>query len=188
MKLRKVAKLCTDSGSVQLIDLKHGQQWVGNDQAIYFAYGLPYMEEGHVPRVFDFSIKQKDNTVVEWITADDSPYDFSDNTTKETPLERSEMSILWNGLEYIPFLSANQLMYVDNLLLEALSSVVQDQRYYLRHTESGSPYLAVKNGLFLEAVMIPGRLTEKMTNEIGLLAGFTRNSFYTTENSRLTVV
>ncbi|MBQ9269694.1 MAG: hypothetical protein IJ206_09290 [Oscillospiraceae bacterium] len=181
MKLKKVAALCKKHKQAAIFQQwKYpstggprylAKQFISDGYAAYSAYGLPELTKESLLRIFD--VKEED--FEKWrVSVDELPdsLDFRDDIDDEIrietfywPVVRNEETIYVFGTE------GNGVLFVKEDYIAAAGESGYRTYFERRTRESGNPYIAVKNGVMLEAIILPVNiLTESVVQDYRDLA------------------
>lgn len=176
MELTVVSRLCKRSGFIQLIDRPGGEQWLGTDIGLYPLNNLPYMKEEHLPQLLGLSLKQQHDTHVQHITSLDSGMNFKNNLEDEFSIEKMPVVIEWRGVRLVPFTNDTMVLYLNVDYLTPLTVPGESQLYFVRTDNKGTPYLAIKGGLMLQAAVYPQHYDTSFGTVLNKLAQLTNLS------------
>lgn len=165
MKIRKLAALCKAEKTIQLVDEKNGKQWVGNGATLYPLLGLPTMSEVQVMRMFDIPQSDNEKYHVRRADADDLPVDLSDIANGETKLQPPDICITYAGQEFMPLPASGKVLWINPEYFDPVRKS-GDLDLYERVDSWGIPYIAVKAGMMLEAVIYPLSVGDKLPGRL----------------------
>lgn len=168
MKIRKLAALCKAAKHIQLVDEKNGKQWVGNGATLYPLLGLPTMSEVQVMRMFDIPQSDNEKYHVHRADVDDLPVDLSDIANGETKLQPPDICITYAGQKFMPLAASGTVLWINPEYLDPVRKS-GDLDLYKRVDSRGIPYIAVKAGMMLEAIIYPLNMGEKLINRLKAL-------------------
>lgn len=166
MKLKNVGALCKSAKSIVLYD-DGARQWVGEGGAIYILpenLGRMSVEmlctifDIHTDKAADFFTRRSD-----WPT----PYDGEDDTEEDELIFDTDRRVMFNKRDMVPLQAPDGKVYfVQAKYLKAVDDS-ENLHMTLRVTEAGTPYIAVKDGMFLAAIIMPVRFEETATSWLG---------------------
>lgn len=167
MKIRKVSALCKAEKTVQLVDAhRTEEQWVGDGAALYPLRGLPTMSEGNILRMFDISPNDSEKYQVRRVDDIDLPIDLSDIPDNgETKLPNPDICITYAGKDVMPLDASGKVLWIDPKYIDPVRKS-GDLELYERVDANGIPYIAVKAGMMLEAIIYPLSIGDKMINRL----------------------
>lgn len=157
--------------------------WLGTRAAMYRADGLP---EAHgkeqAAAILSISEKKVDQMLFREIDLREEPSELclDDWTNEEMPAQDVEMQACKKGRTYKALVAEDgELLFYDERYLDPLADDFKDGNYKVltvRRMGNGTPYIAVKNGLELLALVLPVQLLdekymETLSNFTALCAG-----------------
>ena len=162
MKIKKIVDICRKEGYVKLFTDESGVQWLGCNQALFPLFGMPKLDGDTFFTVFDFTPKQKEETVFNSCPLSDDFYtgDFCPNG--EWLCEELSPCLPYGSRILVPFRSMLGIGFVDSKLLDPLSDERHDLEIYERMSKVGDRYYAVKFGMCLRAVILPFNAVSKV--------------------------
>lgn len=164
MKIKKVAAICR-SNKTLVICRRDGRQLIGNGHALYELRGLPQMKPEEMLRMFDDKEDQMDSWYIPGIR-DMEHYDFRDDVEAEEDL-RMDLPLIGSGGDLLWPLEAEsgEIIFVNSELLKPIESEMMCLT--LRRTAAGSPYVVVKDGFLLEAMIMPyAYMTQRLCDQM----------------------
>ena len=181
MKLKKVAALCKKHKRALIFQQwkypstggpKYlAKQFISDGYAAYSAHGLPELTKESLLQIFD--VKQED--FEKWrVSVDELPdsLDFRDDIDDETRIETFYWPIVRNDETiYVFGTEENGVLFAKEDHIAAVGDSGYRIYFERRTRESGNPYIAVKNGVMLEAIILPTNiLTESVIQDFRDLA------------------
>lgn len=154
MKIKKIVDMCRREGVVRIYDGEDGTQWISNGYACYPLYDVPELSKDEFFTVFDFSAKQRDETVFQRTTLPDS-LSFKDFDVTERECEKLSPSIPYGSRILIPYKTARGIKFLDSEFLAPLIGESGESQVFERISKKGEAYFAVKVGMCLRAVVMP---------------------------------
>lgn len=140
---------------------KNGEQWISNGAAIY-NIGNTEFDAVNIKPILP-------NSKGEWQVESNYTYtyselEFEDIANYEEPCDRlPETEITHRGETYIPFILPNrEVMFINKKYLKPF--VIETSGvsvFYVRTSQIGGNYLAVKDGMILKGIILPVKLVEK---------------------------
>ena len=158
MKIKKIESICKSDKSIVI--LKNGaDQWLGDGEAMYKLDNMPPLDESTILTLFDVAEKEREKYFIRGSESsiDLFPlgYNFSDADETEQIIERTPITVSFAGHTAIPFMSDIGALYIESRYLAPFHKLENGYELYVRFTEIGSPYIAVKTGLLIIAIIIP---------------------------------
>lgn len=158
MKIKKLAALCKKSKRViiyerEIAGTEQVQQYISDGTGTYPVFGLPRLTKETVLTIFD--VEQKDwNKWYVSVYADPEDILVRDTVDWELPLKRFYQPIIHNDRTVKSVQIDGQTVFFDNAYLAPVADA-KDIMYYGRRTRLGTPVIAVKSGLLLQATIMP---------------------------------
>lgn len=139
------------------------QQYISNGFAAYPVYGLPRLDKVMLLTIMDIPADQWCDW---WVSIKDVPssMNFTDIDEQEERLTDFYGEITVNGTPLRPVGTAhNGLVLVNPEFIKPLEDVAKNGiETYIRYTPDNSPYLAVKSGLLVQAIIMPVSVTKSL--------------------------
>ena len=140
-----------------------GRKFIGDGAAFYLLPDGLAMPAAGMLDVFDVALDKRDD----WTTADHAADCrgmalFEDVAAAEEEAEPIELTLGVNGEVLRPVGNAFQTILINEAYFKPLEDERQTLRFFLRHNLAGTPYVAVKAGLLLRAMLTPVRLGAKL--------------------------
>lgn len=154
MKIKKIVDMCRRDGVVRIYGGEGGTQWISNGYACYPLYDVPELSEDEFFTVFDFSAKQRDETVFQRAALPDS-LSFKDFDATERGCEKLSPSIPYGSRLLIPYKTVRGIKFLDSEYLEPLIGESGESQVFERISKKGEAYFAIKVGMCLRAVVMP---------------------------------
>lgn len=154
MKIKKIVDMCRREGVVRIYDGEGGTQWISNGYACYPLYDVPELSEDEFFTVFDFSAKQRDETVFQRTTLPES-MSFKDFDVTERECEKLSPSIPYGSRILIPYKTVRGIKFLDSEFLAPLIGESGESEVFERLSDKGEPYFAIKVGMCLRAIVMP---------------------------------
>lgn len=168
MKLKKVFDLCSKASTCQLVDQRPGdpdtEQWIGDGYALYRINDLPYLEEQNIYSMFDVSPKKQEGFSFRHVT-DGPPCSLEDTHPEEAMIEKQYMQIVSGGKLLTPMKTSRGIVLIDSKYLRPL----EDQRGTTEYYAQGENLIAVKTGMYLEAVIAGVTVEKTLVEELAKL-------------------
>ncbi|MBR4295724.1 MAG: hypothetical protein IKT56_02660 [Clostridia bacterium] len=155
MKIKSIEQICKANKTIFLYSGRDGRQWISNGEAYYPLTKLPQLDEDIVFTIFDIPEEKREKYI---FNIDELPGTlcFLDDDTEggERPLGKSLGHIIENGKTLAAFNSSHGAIYINTKYLkpfENSSGLMLTERTDIL----GHPYIAVKDGMFLEGIILP---------------------------------
>ena len=166
MKLKAIEKICKAAKTVILWPTEDGRVFAGDGGAFYLLPdALSKISARDMLDVFDVPVdKQSD-----WSARVCEPNErgeemFADGGVVEDGVEPVEMTLGICGDVLQPIGNAFEMHLIDEIYLKPLEDE-RGPRYFLRHA-GGTPYIAVKSGMMLHAVIMPKKIAPKVCGKM----------------------
>ena len=152
MKIKKIVDICRREGVARIYEDKSGNQWLSCGYASYPLYEVPKLSEDEFFTIFDFTEKQRDQTIFERA---EFPANFStsDYSLSDTICEKLSPNIPFGSRLLIPFSTVGGIKFLDSEYLAPFAG--ESIEVYERISEKGERYFAVKVGMCLRAIITP---------------------------------
>ncbi len=158
----KALNLFKNGRYIMILDnKKNGEQWISNGAAIY-NIGNTEFDAVNIKPILP-------NAKGEWQVESNYTYTYSelkfeDIANYEEPCDRLPgTEITHQGETYIPFILPNrEVMFINKKYLKPF--VIETSgvsAFYVRTSQIGGNYLAVKDGMILKGIILPVKLVEK---------------------------
>lgn len=166
MKLKAIEKICKVSKKVILWPTEDGRVFAGDGGAFYLLPdALSKISARDMLDVFDVPLdKQSDWSARECEPSERGEEMFADGGVAEDGVETVEMTLGVGGDVLRPVGNAFEMHMIDEMYLKPL----EDERmrcFFLRHA-GDTPYIAVKSGMMLHAVIMPKKIAPKVCGQI----------------------
>lgn len=178
MKIKSIGALCKKSKTITIFERRDREelieQWVSNGYAAYPLSGIPAMKPSELLTMFDIPQKEQ----ADWTTyVKPMPTGtcLDNNDFTELPADISSLRLIWHGKTLVPFYSDGRIIIVSDMYFSPLTDEAAEISYYSRMDSNGQRYIALKQGLFLRAVIMPYMLTgESRSDMCGQLSDIER--------------
>lgn len=170
MKLQKIAKLCKKTGIMRIFFGENDWIWyISDGVAAYPVHGVPVMDKDSLFTMFDYDQKTREKMFYTEAQLDTGTIDFSDKTDDEVEAKAGTyraLQICHGGYILQPLGWGERLLLFDATKLAPLEQS-QYRALYVRVSPSGQPYVVVKDGELLVAVILPMlEVPEELTNAL----------------------
>lgn len=171
MKIKKIISLCKAEKTIALFeDYKNSVQWLSNGDAVYLLDNdMPLLDTEALCKLYDINDKAQEKIAM--IDRElPSGIDFRDNIDEESEAEPLGVSVIYNGGILEPLMTEEGILYVERAYLEPLTDSPTDTwRFALRHDSRGKPFIVVKIGLFVSAVIYTYKMPELFVEKLETL-------------------
>lgn len=157
MKIKSIAAICKVRKRITLFTkfARDGSvvQYIGDGIALYPISGLPPLDDKNVLIMFDVPEKQWDDWFVECAEIPEgiNPLDVD---PEEKLVEKSELSLIYAGRTLKPLYAHQGLLLIENRYLAPIADLDKTE-FYERRAIAGQPYIAVKSGMIVNAIIMP---------------------------------
>ncbi len=171
MRIKKIISLCKESKVIALFwDEEREAQWLSNGDAAYLLDNdMPLLDTEALCKLYDINDKAQEKSAM--IDRElPSGIDFRDNIDEESEAEPLGVSVIYNGGILEPLMTEEGILYVERAYLEPLTDSPTDTwRLTLRHDNRGKPFIVVKIGLFVSAVIYTYKMPELFVEKLETL-------------------
>lgn len=178
MKINAIYQLCKKSGAIRVFDHRE-VQWLGNGIAAYALHSAARLSEHNVFTMLDIPAKKKDEYSFSEMDAPRT-YCLEDTEAGEEAVTIPKMGLLISGKVVLPIQTRRGIVMLNSKYLKPVEKE-EEMRLFVRWTEKFEPYIIVKNGLLIIAVIMPAfvvneemvedlkNLTEKCEEELSMI-------------------
>lgn len=180
MKIKKIVDICRREGVARIYDDEKEVQWLSCGYACYPLYEVPELSEDEFFTVFDFSVKQREETIFE--RAEFPLYlSTKDFFPGELLCEKLSPNIPFGSKLLIPFKTTSGIKFLDSEYLAPLADETEIE-VYVREPANGEPYFAVKVGMCLRAIIMPfNAINKSFVDNIAKIYSLCKNALYNKE-------
>lgn len=164
MKIKRIVDICRREGVARIYDA-NDTQWLSCGYACYPLYEVPKLSEDEFFTIFDFTPKQRNNTVFAHTTFPSS-LSTSDVISGEELCEKLSPNIPFGSRLLIPFKTTSGIKFLDSEYLAPFAGENNDIEVYERTFANGEPYFAVKVGMCLRAIIMPFAVNKSFVDNI----------------------
>ena len=171
MKLKSLASLIKKKKVVSLYDDEaNGEQWLRAGDAIYLLSRLPWFGDlEQLLTILDIPKKEQEKLVMNHGPLPEG-LSFKDDWSGERELLNSDLELKLGSLELYPARTSMGLRFYEKQYMNPLRDLGDNYELKERRTNDDSPYIAVKQGLCIRAIIIPDALEKtKMAEELQTL-------------------
>lgn len=167
MKLKAIEKICKAAKTVILWPTEDGRVFAGDGGAFYLLPdALSKISARDMLDVFDVPLdKQSDWSARECEPSERGEEMFADGGVAEDGAEPVEMTLGVGGDVLQPIGNAFEMHLVDEIYLKPLEDERSMCYFFLRHA-GDTPYIAVKSGMMLHAVIMPKKIAPKVCGQM----------------------
>ncbi len=153
MKIKQIEKILKSQKRI-IISEARGAQWLSDGVAVYPVYNLPKLTEENIFPLFDIPEEKRDKF---YFKASSLPtfLNFEDSDENEQMIDRGDFSILVNGRILEPLKTSRGIVFIKSRYLKPIDDDEAGFVLYERISEYGRPYIVVKRGFILQAVIYP---------------------------------
>lgn len=156
MKIKAIASICKKSKCVFLYDQPgedYVAQWVGDGKALYPIVNVPYMETDNLCTIFEYTDKQQNDFVIRHAGIPDN-ISIENTDPTEKAIQSENIQISYGGRMLKPLHSSKGLIFIDTMYLSPLADIRSIMQFFERTTSGGVPYIVVKAGFLIHAVIM----------------------------------
>ena len=154
MKIKKIVDICRHEGVARIFKDSREVQWLSCGYACYPLYEIPKLGEDEFFTIFDFTPKQREETLFE-LTDHPGAISTADFYVGEELCERLTPNIPFGSRLLFPFSTLGGIKFLDSEYLSPLADEIKSLEVYERTPEKGETYFAVKVGMSLRAIIMP---------------------------------
>ena len=156
MKLKALASLCNEARCVYLFNEEDGTQWAGTGFAIWrLPENLGNLTQDALCAIFDISQEKQGKMVIktkEMPTA----FDTGEYCQGEKDLLYwLDRRVILHGVDLLPTQAPNGEIFTIQTKNLRPGSDAEQPGLALRRPEEGNPYVVYKDGLFVQAIIMP---------------------------------
>ena len=150
MNIQHIKRACMNARTAMILDTPDGQQWIGNGAAAYLVEGIR-VDERALTFLFNMSEKQESEMYMLERNTDDPRF-------TDTPYEGEEAPAVELGL--ITYLGEDRLALktvggVMFIRYAYVSAIKEKYRSFTARWWDGRPLIAVYDGMFCKALIVP---------------------------------
>lgn len=181
MKIKKVVDICRREGVVLIHKDDNEVQWISCGYACYPLYDVPELSEDEFFTVFDFTDKQRNETIFEY-AALPSYLSMADVFPGEEPCEKLSPNIPFGSRLLIPFKTMSGINFLDSEYLAPFAGETNNVEIYKRTSAKGESYFAVKVGMCLRAIIMPfNAVNRSFVDNIEKIYSLCKNALFNKE-------
>ncbi len=160
MKLKKILKLCKQAGQYIICDNRPTRdqpcedQWIGTRDVLYLTSRMPYLDEDSICTMCDLSEKQRNDWDIQHNEQWDFDFSLMNDDPSDAPADLLGLSIMVKGEELLPLKVGTGLVWIWLKYLTPMENELSKLTLHYREV-NGSPYIIVKNGMFIIASIRP---------------------------------
>ena len=170
MKIKKIAAVCKEKHIARILDQTDGdgqiRQWISTGASAYPVECLPYITEEHLETLLDISDAQAEKMA---FSHEEAPAGicFGDVCNGETLCNEKPFAVVYCGRVINVYMAGGEAWFVDFALLAPIVADHKDAELWLRRTEDGRTYFAVKAGMLCVGIVMP---MDRIEDLAGMLA------------------
>ena len=181
MKIKKVVDICRREGVARIYEGANDTQWLSCGFACYPLYEVPELSEDEFFTIFDFTDKQRNETIFER-TAFPSSLSALDVYPGEELCEKLSPNIPFGSRLLIPFKTTSGIKFLDSEYLAPFAGETKGIEVYERVSAKGEPYFAVKIGMCLRAIIMPfNAVNRSFVDNIAKIYSLCKNALFNKE-------
>ena len=166
MKLKEIGAICKRAKSIIVYD-EEDRQWAGDGGAMYILpENIGSMTPGTLCVIFDIPTDK----AADFYTKQQgwpAPFDSGDDSEEDELIFDTDQRMLIYGRDLLPLRAPDGTVYfIQSRYLKPVNDS-ENLRLTLRFTAEGTPYFAVKDGMFLAAIIMPVKLLPGTTAWLG---------------------
>lgn len=157
MKIKQIEKILKAKKTIYISEA-NGAQWLSDGAAFYPVYNLPKLTEENIFVLFDIPEDKRDK--FRFKTPQLPTFlNFEDSDENEQMIDRSDFSLFVNGRLLEPLKTSRGIVFIKPRYLMPIDA---DEGFalYERISEYGRPYIVVKRGFILQAVIYPENIID----------------------------
>lgn len=163
MKLKALASLCNEAKIINLYNAPDGTQWAGTSGTIYkLPENLGQLTTDALCAIFDISAEKAAKMQISEKKLP-TVYETDGYSTGEKDLLYwLDKRIIAEGTDALPLKApGGEIICIPTKVLRPGNDAEQPG-LCLRHTPSGAPYIVYKDGMFVQAIIMPRRMEPEM--------------------------
>lgn len=173
MKIKRVEAICKSDKRIYLYE-GDSIQWIGNGVAFYPLHNMPILDEKTIFTLFEIAEKDREKYQ---LRTEPLPVavNFNDYTETEVLMDCFPITLSVQGLNVIPYKGSSGIIFVETRYLTPFAKQDPGFELYERFTTYGTPYIAVKRGLFLIGIISPCDLINlQFINDLDCITALSR--------------
>ena len=156
MVIKEISKLCQRRRTAVIYDdYCRRTQWISDERTFYPTFGLPRLDTETLPYVLDIPEGKQVKMLFDRNVELPDQLNFSDYDDTEQVLPRAGATVGFRNEVFLPVRTSLGLMFIDPEQLKPLKDIEAEIELYERVAKNGEPYIVVKRGLELKAVILP---------------------------------
>lgn len=164
MKIKSIIALCKKTRCIHLFG--HSIQSISNGHAIYPLLGTPEVNIDTLCKMFDITSKQAEKMNNNHYADIPPEYSILDAVEDERQVEPFDIQVQLNDIKLMPIKSSRGITWIDTQYLAPLQDEQDYTTFWERTTTKGDPYIVVKGGLILTAMILPYTNIKALTDEL----------------------
>lgn len=159
MKIKALASLCAEAKAVRLFNGPEGSQWAGTGYAIYrLPENLTPLSQDALCAIFDIPAEKQAKMVIQTKELPEC-FDTDDYSAGEKDLLYwPGRRLILEGTDLLPVNAPGGEVYCIQTKNLKPGSDAEQPGLCLRRQPEGSPYIVYKDGLFVQAILMPWAL------------------------------
>ena len=156
MKLKALASLCNEAKAVRLYNAPDGTQWAGTGFAIWrLPENLGNLTQDALCAIFDITQEKQGKMVIK---TQEMPAAFDTGeycSGEKDLLYWLDRRVILNGVDLLPTQAPNGEIFTIQTKNLRPGSDAEQPGLAMRRPEEGNPYIVYKDGLFVQAIIMP---------------------------------
>lgn len=148
MQLKQIETLCKHSKIINILET-YTHQWISDGFACYPLLKMPKLNEKTVLTVLNIP-ESKANKYTVTVQPMYEHFNINDDDLAEREINKAWMSIM----NARPMKTSEGITFINDRYLKPLQDL-EYPKFFERKTESGQIYIVIKDGLFINAIIMP---------------------------------
>ena len=172
MKIKALGSLCSEGKAVKLYNAADGTQWAGTSGTIYkLPESLGRLTTETLCTIFDIDAEKAAKMEIKEAELPKVFETDAYSTGEKDLLYWLDRRVILNGVDELPLKSPDgEIICIPTKALRPGSDAEQPG-LCLRRTESGVPYIVYKDGMFVQAIIMPCRMKPEMVTWLADVVG-----------------
>lgn len=149
MNIQAIKRNCVASGTARVIETVYRTQWISDGNSAWPVYGIKLTAEG-LMELFNLSNKQRAETGFYESVSPDDRFTRDKMPLEETTREAAVLMLYGQLVVALP--SSAGMLFIP---FEPIRHIKADYRRYAIRWKDGRPLVAVYQGMFCEALVVP---------------------------------
>lgn len=174
MQIKNIEKVLKRTRTVQIMpDPAGGVLWLSDGDVYMPLFGFPALTKENVQSLLNIKEDDLDKWSINiWTLPEEMCFsEYPEVGDKEELLERSRIVFQYGGFTVEPLATSKGLIFLNRDDIAPFEKEDRNIQLFARFTEDGSPYVAVKAGMFLKGIIMNN--THVVTEELQRLLEYT---------------